>query len=104
MNINEAEKANDFIKSNAHKYGEMVAHREDLDEALKVTEARLMNTQEGAEHLKKSYARAHHDYKVILEGRKAAREEEIKLRLLIQAAQNQFEMWRSWQSANKRGA
>ena len=104
MDISEAEKANDFIKNNAGKYGELVAHREDLDEGLKVTEAKLMNEVDGPEHAKKSHARSHDDYKTIKEGRKAARSEEIRLKLLIQAAQNQFEMWRSWQSANKRGA
>ena len=104
MDISIAEKANDFIKANASKYGEMVAHREDLDEALKVTESRLMNETDGAEHVKRSYARSHRDYQEILDGRRAARSEEIRLKLLIQAAQNQFEMWRSWSSANKKGA
>ena len=100
-----AEKANDFIKSKAGEYGAIVANRENLDEFLKVTEARLMNQcDEKAEHMKKSYARSHPDYQSILEGRKAAREEEIKLRYHLQAAQNQFEMYRSWNSANKRGA
>lgn len=104
MDIAEAEKANDFIKNNASRYSEMKAHREDLDEALKVTEARLMNEKEGPEHVKRAYARSHRDYQTVLDGRKAARSEEIKLQLLIQAAQNQFEMWRSWNSANKKGA
>ena len=100
-----AERANEFIRDKAKPYGEMVATREDLDEALKVTEARLMNEcPDKAEHQKKAYARSHADYKTILDGRKAAREEEIKLRYHLQAAQNQFEMWRSWNSANKRGA
>jgi hypothetical protein len=104
MDISEAEKANDFIKKNGPEYARFVAHREDLDEGLKVTEARLMNSHEGPEHVKKAYARSHEDYQVIREGRKVAREEELKLKILIQAAQNQFEMWRSWNSANKKGA
>ena len=100
-----AERANDFIRDKAGEYGMMVANRENLDEALKVTEARLMNScNEKAEHAKKSYARSHPEYQTILDGRKVAREEELKLRYHLQAAQNQFEMWRSWNSANKRGA
>ena len=99
-----AEKANDFIKDNALKYGEMVANRENIDEGLKVTEAKLMNEIKGAEHIKKAYARSHEDYQLLLDGRKAARAEELRLKIMLQAAQNQFEMWRSWNSANKKGA
>lgn len=104
MDISEAERANDFIRDNAGKYAATVANRENLDEFLKVTEARLMNEIDGPEHTKKAHARSHKDYLDILKGRQAAREEEIKLRYWLQAAQNKYEMWRSWNSANKKGA
>ena len=104
MDFSEAEKANDFIKDNARKYGEMVAHREDQDDALKALRAKLMNEVEGTVSEKDAHALNHPVYLEVRKGRAVAREEEIRLKLLIQAAQNQFEAWRSWNSANKRGA
>ena len=91
-----AEKANDFIRDEASNYAQHVANREYLDDHLKIIEATLMNQVDGAEHLKKAYARSHADYSANIEGRKVAREEEIKLRWQLTAAQAKIDMWRSY--------
>jgi len=99
-----AEKANDFIRDEALSYAQSVANREYLDEHLKIIEATLMGRVDGAEHLKKAYARSHTDYRVNVEGRKIAREEEIKLRWQLTAAQAKIDMWRSYNKTHSMGA
>lgn len=99
-----AEKANDFIRDEAESYAHWVAQREYLDDHLKVIEATLMNSIDGAEHIKKAHARSHSDYTVNIEGRKVAREEEIKLRWLLTAAQAKIDMWRSYNKTHSMGA
>lgn len=99
-----AEKANDFIRDEASHYAEHVANREYLDEHLKIIEASLMNRVEGAEHVKKAFARSHEDYKTNVKGRKIAREEEIKLRWQLVAAQAKIDMWRSYNKTHSMGA
>lgn len=99
-----AEKANDFIRDEAGNYAEHVSQREYLDDHLKVIEATLMNQVDGAEHLKKAYARSHIDYKTNIEGRKVARENEIKLRWQLIAAQTKIDMWRSYNKTHSMGA
>lgn len=99
-----AEKANDYIRDEAKNYAKWVATRENLDEHLKVIEATLMNQVDGAEHVKKAYARSHHQYLTNIEGRKSAREEEIKLRWELTAAQAKIDMWRSYNKTHSMGA
>jgi len=99
-----AEKANDFIRDEACNYAEAVANREYLDEYLKIIEASLMNKVDGAEHIKKAFARSHNDYRTNIEGRRAAREEEIKLRWQLTAAQAKIDMWRSYNKTHSMGA
>ena len=99
-----AEAANDFIRDKAGQYAEHTANREYLDDHLKVIEATLMNQVDGAEHLKKAYARSHNDYMVNIEGRKVAREDEIKLRWQLTAAQAKIDMWRSYNKTHSMGA
>ena len=98
-----AEKANDFIRDEAGTYAKSVANREYLDEHLKIIEATLMNAIDGAEHIKKAFARSHNDYMVNVEGRKVVREEEIKLRWQLVAAQTKIDMWRSYNKTHSMG-
>ena len=63
ITFEQAEDANNFIRDNAKKYAEFTAQREQLEEYLKIKEATLMGEIDGAEHVKKSYARSHKDYK-----------------------------------------
>jgi len=104
ISFEHAEKANDFIRDKAEEYAHAVAQREYLDEHLKIIEATLMNQAEGAEHLKKAYARSHDEYRVCMEGRRVIREEEIKLRWLLTAAQAKIDMWRSYNKTHSMGA
>lgn len=99
-----AERANDFIRDKAGDYAQHVANREYLDDHLKIIEATLMNRIEGAEHIKKAFARSHNDYMVNVEGRKVAREFEIKLRWELVAAQAKIDMWRSYNKTHSMGA
>lgn len=98
----QAEKAADFIKSNAGKFAQAKATRIYCEEYRKSLKAILFNQMEGTIADKENKAYAHEKYLLHLDELRNAVIEEEKLRGLIKAAEMQIEIWRS-ESANSRG-
>ena len=106
----EVEKAAAYIRDNSKDYAKAKAERVYLHEFRKSQKALLINlysamAQEGGikrtgqEH--ESYAYAHDDYIQVLEGLRAAVEEEERLRWMIVAAQTKIDIWRTEQANNR---
>ena len=95
----------DFIRDHASKYAKAKADRVHLEEFRKSKKALLMRDAELAGHksavTQEREAYAHSDYIALLDGLKAAVEQEELLRWLIVAAQAKFEAWRTIE-ANRR--
>lgn len=95
----------DFIRDNAPAYARAKSERVYLEEFRKSKKALLMREAEIAGHksavAQEREAYAHPDYLVVLEGLKAAVEQEEALRWLIVGAQAKIEAWRTIE-ANKR--
>lgn len=95
----------DFIRDHASKYAKAKADRVHLEEFRKSKKALLMREAEIAGHksavAQEREAYAHPDYMALLDGLKAAVEQEESLRWLIVAAQAKFEAWRTIE-ANRR--
>ena len=92
----------DYIRDHAKQYAQAKANRVYLEEWRKTLKARLMATQLGEPvNAREIYAYAHPDYAELLEGLKAAIEQEENLRWKLIAAQAKIEVWRSL-SANQR--
>ena len=95
----------DFIRDHASKYAKAKADRVHLEEFRKSKKALLMRDAELAGHksavAQEREAYAHSDYIALLDGLKAAVEQEESLRWLIVAAQAKFEAWRTIE-ANRR--
>lgn len=95
----------DFIRDNAQQYAKAKADRVFLEEFRKSKKALLMRDAELAGHksavAQEREAYAHSDYIALLDGLKAAVEQEESLRWLIVAAQAKFEAWRTIE-ANRR--
>lgn len=98
-------KSLDFIRDNAATYAKAKSERVYLEEFRKTKKALLMREAELAGHKsavsQEREAYAHPDYIVLLEGLKAAVEEEEKFRWMIVAAQAKIECWRTIE-ANRR--
>ena len=63
----------------------------------------LMNEKaDKAEHVRASYAYAHKDYQELLEGLRAAIEEEERLNWMMKAASIKIDIWRTEQANNRR--
>lgn len=97
----EAEAAAEFIRDSAAKFGKYRAERIYLEEYRKTQKALLMNEAAGTDKTREAKAYAHPDYVTNLEGIRAAREIEERLRWKLVAAQARIEIWRS-QGANNR--
>lgn len=95
----------DFIRDNAPAYAKAKAERVYLEEFRKSKKALLMRDAEIAGHksaaAQEREAYADPDYLVVLEGLKAAVEQEETLRWLIVGAQAKIEAWRTIE-ANRR--
>lgn len=91
-----AERANDYIRDHAEEYADAVSNRENKDEGLKILEATLMNEVDGAEHIKKAFARSHVSYQKMVNDRKIERRIEIKLKMEFAAAQDKISLWQSY--------
>lgn len=95
----------DFIRDSAPAYAKAKSERVYLEEFRKSKKALLMRDAEIAGHksavAQEREAYAHPDYLTVLEGLKAAVEQEEALRWLIVAAQAKIEAWRTIE-ANKR--
>lgn len=98
-------KALDFIRDNAPAYAKAKSERIYLEEFRKSKKALLMRAAEisghktGAAQEREAYA--HDDYMALLEGLRAAVEQEEALRWLIVGAQAKIEAWRTIE-ANRR--
>ena len=97
----EAELAAEFIQGSAEKFGKARAERIYLEEYRKTQKSLLMNEAAGTDKTREAKAYAHPDYVTNLEGIRAAREIEERLRWKMVAAQARIEIWRS-QGANNR--
>ena len=92
----------DYIRDHAKQYAQAKANRVYLEEYRKTLKARLMAQQLGDPvNAQERYAYAHPEYAELLEGLKAAIEQEENLRWKLIAAQAKIEVWRSL-SANQR--
>ena len=99
----QAVKANDFIRDNAGEIAKAKAERVYLEEYRKTQKALLINSFPGGTILEKeSYAYAHKDYIVVLDGLRSAVEKEEELRWKMIAAQAKIEMWRTFQANARR--
>lgn len=98
-------KALDYLRDNAPAYAKAKSERIYLEEyrktkkALCMREAELEGHKTAATQEREAYA--HPEYLVVLEGLKAAVEEEEKFRWLIVAAQARIEVWRSLESSRR---
>lgn len=98
------ERAIAFIRDKAKEFAHAKAQRVYLDEYRKSKKAFLMRA---APHDcktvadKENYAYAHHEYLQLLEGIRAAVEQEEQLKLIIKAAELKFEQWRTLQANNR---
>lgn len=95
----------DFIRDNAPAYAKAKSERIYLEEFRKSKKALLMRAAEIAGHktgaAQEREAYAHDDYMALLEGLRAAVEQEEALRWLIVGAQAKIEAWRTIE-ANRR--
>lgn len=95
----------DFIRDHAKIYAEAKAKRIYLEEYRKTKKALCMRAAElrgvSAANAQERDAYSHPEYIELLEGLKAAVEEEEKLRWMFVAAQAKIEVWRTIE-ANRR--
>lgn len=98
-------RALDFIRDNAPLYAKAKSERIFLEEFRKSKKALMMREAELAGHktgaMQEREAYAHPEYIQVLEGLRAAVEEEERLRWLIVGAQAKIEAWRTIE-ANRR--
>lgn len=98
-------RALDFIRDNAPAYAKAKAERIYLEEFRKTKKALCMKAALAggveAANAQEREAYADPEYRQVLEGLRAAVEEEERLRWLIVAAQARIEVWRSLE-ANRR--
>ncbi len=100
----EIEKANDFIRDNADKFAQAKANRVYLEQFRKSSKALLMqDSDEKTGMAKETFAYAHEDYQLLLDGIKDAVHEEERLRWLFVAAQTKIDIWRTQSSNNRKG-
>lgn len=97
----QVERANNYIRDNASKYGKAKGARIQLQEFRKSKKALLMNEKTGPQHERESYAYAHPDYIEILDAIKEAVEEEETIRWKMKAAEQKTEIWRTQQANNR---
>ena len=92
----------DYIRDHAKQYAQARANRVYIEEFRKTLKARLMSEHIGEPvNAQERYAYAHNEYAELLEGLKAAIEQEENLKWKLVAAQAKIEVWRSL-SANQR--
>jgi hypothetical protein len=95
-------KAVAFLIANAGKYAQVKANRVYLEQFRKSKKAILMaECVDKAVNAREQYAYAHPDYLEVLDGMKAAVEEEERLRWLQVTAQLKIEIWRSQEASNR---
>lgn len=97
--MSDIDKAWHFIRDCAGQYGEALSNKEFLKEFRKSKKALLIIEAEQAgikgAQARESYAYAHEDYIMLLEGYKDAIALEAKLRIQIKGAESYIDVWRS---------
>jgi hypothetical protein len=98
-------KSLDFIRDQAPSYAKAKSERVYLEEFRKTKKSLLMRDAEAAGHksaaTQEREAYADPSYMELLEGLRAAVEEEERLRWLIVAAQAKIECWRTMESSRR---
>ena len=95
-------KAINFIIENAPKFAEAKSQRVYLENFLKVKKAQLMQDCKNEPVSRaESYALAHPDYLIIVNGIKVAMLEEEKLKYFLEAARLRAEIWRTTEASNR---
>ena len=91
----------DYIRDHAGEYAQARASRLHLEQYRKSLKALKMNTCEGAQHIRESFAYADSEYILLLENYKTAVEIETKLLYLMKCAEDKIEVWRTMQANNR---
>ena len=96
-------KAVTFIIDNAPKFAEAKSQRSYLENFLKVKKAQIMQDckSESSIGRMETYALAHPEYLMIVEGIKVAMLEEEKLRWFLEAARLRVELFRTMEASNR---
>ena len=92
---NPANKAIDFILTNASQFAQAKATRVQLEEFRKSKKAMLMADEEGSLGAKEIHAYAHPDYVLLLMQIKDAVAQEEELRWKLEAAKLRVEVWKT---------
>ncbi len=95
----EIEKAINWLRDKAEEAGQIAAHREYMDEWIKVEKANVAELFVGVSNAEaERQALAHPRYKQALEARKEATAADVQMRWLTTAAEAKIEAWRTQQS------
>lgn len=95
----DAEKAINYIRDSAGKFAKAKAERVYIQEYRKSLKAILVQkAPPGTVQERESFAYAHPEYLDLLQGLRAAVEEEERLRYMLKAAESRFEAWRTEQA------
>jgi len=100
-----AEKARDWMRDNASVHAQAVANCKYIEDFKKVQFAILFQqAPEDTVGAKEAWAYAHPDYKKLLDGLRAAREEEVALRHKYTAAEATISVWQTMSANNRKPA
>ncbi len=100
----QAEKASEWMRDNADKFGKAKAERTYLENFLKSKLALLMHDLPGdSVAAREALARAHPEYLEVLKGLREAVETEEALRWKMTAAQVRVDIWRTQEANSRRG-
>jgi len=100
-----AEKARDWMRDNASVHAQAVANCKYIEDFKKVQFAILFQqAPEETVGAKEAWAYAHPDYKKLLDGLRAAREEEVALRHKYTAAEATISVWQTMSANNRKPA
>ena len=98
----DATKALEFILKESGNYAKHRAERKHIEQYLRTKRAQLyQQAPDGTVADREAYAYGHPEYESLLEGLKAAVEEEERLGWLLRAAEHRIEIWRSIEATNR---
>jgi hypothetical protein len=96
------EKALEFMRDNAAALGKAKAERIYMEQFRKSKKAILYGmSPDGTIPERESWVYAHSEYLEVLDGLKAAVEEEERLRWMMTAAEAKIDVWRTQQATNR---
>lgn len=90
-------KAIAYIQSKAQEFADAKANRIYIENYLKTIKAKLMSQEDGTLGAKEIFAYSHPDYKLQLDGLKAAVEIEENLKWMLEAARLRVDVWKTMQ-------